>query len=202
MSTCLSASITVDNAASGGKPDPGHRRVSMIAAWSRRLVWSQSPARPTMRIVASAANGHLINTPAPGALMTPGSTCFKDRIILFVILGEGQHWEMSRSLHPSLSSLRRQSQQVLHAPPKPRSFRLPFYYSSVRLQFQASGWEQVAGVQALVDSLFSKVLPSTAGRVFPLAELHTCRTGHNKLIFILTPTSEHLDIAATTTAKH
>lgn len=32
MSTCLSASITVDNAASGGKQDPGHRRVSQTAA--------------------------------------------------------------------------------------------------------------------------------------------------------------------------
>lgn len=79
MSTCVSASITVDNAASRGERDPGHSRVSMIAACSRWLVWSQSSARPTIRIVASAANGHLINTPAPGALMTLGSKCFKDR---------------------------------------------------------------------------------------------------------------------------
>lgn len=48
------------------------------------------------------------------------------------------------------------------------------------------------------------IFQSTAeysGGVFPLAELHTCRTGHNKLIFILTPTSKQPDITATT-AKH
>lgn len=78
MSTCLSASITVDNAASGGKQDPGHRRVSQTAAWSRWWLWPQTRARPTL-IVANAANGHLINTLAPGALMTHRSECVKDQ---------------------------------------------------------------------------------------------------------------------------
>lgn len=80
MSTCLSASITVDNAALGGKQDPGHKRVSKIAAWSCWLVRPQTRARPTTLIVASAANGHLINTSAPGALMTYRSKCVKDQI--------------------------------------------------------------------------------------------------------------------------
>lgn len=95
-------------------------------------------------------------------------------------------WEMTWSLHPAPSSLGCVSQ---HARLKPRCFRLPFYYSSVRLRFQASGWEQVAGVQALVDSLFSKVLQSTPGESF-LRDF-ACAGFAASLRFILTPTSKH-----------
>lgn len=79
MSTCLSASITADDAAWGGKQDPGLRRVSRIAeaaGWCGLQTW----ARPSTLIVASAAHGHLINTPAPGALMTHRSKCVQEHI--------------------------------------------------------------------------------------------------------------------------
>lgn len=80
MSTCLSASITVDNAPSGEKQDPGHRRASQKGASGQWLVRPQTRPTTTTLIVASAANGHLINTPAPGALMTHRSKCVKDQI--------------------------------------------------------------------------------------------------------------------------
>lgn len=64
-----------------------------------------------------------------------------------------------------------------------------------------SGWSSSLSGQFIFQST-----AEYSGRVFPLAGLHTWGTGHNKLtkqakLFILTPTSEHPDITATTAKR-